>query len=216
MLATLLPIFLFPIPLFRVILSRMFKALNLFPVIVFLTAVSVFAQTAKPTPTPRPLPSLKTLPDTSRYIDKDKTFSIWMPETPKEIELIPPADPLKGSSKTMYKWDVDEGFFAVTRSVFEHRTLDTEKDLAEYLAQVKEAIGKGPDMKLIAEKPSALEAWRGIDLTYKSGDRIKTIIRVLARGNKVYTLSVTIDHNVKDAEMLVSKALDSLAITEKN
>lgn len=139
-----------------------------------------------------------------------------MPKTPKEIELVPPADPLRNSSKTMYKWDVDEGFFAVTRSVFEHRTIETDKELAEYLTQVKASLGKGPDMKLVAEKPVALEKWRGADLTYKAGEWVKSIIRVLAHGNKVYTLSVTIDHNVKDAEILVSKALDSFKITENN
>lgn len=156
--------------------------------------------------------SLKTLPVAKRYTDIEKTFTIWMPNPPKSVTFTPPADPIKGSAKAIYKWDVAEGFLAVTKSKYEHRTFDAEADVTNILTQIKEAITKDPETKFVSEKGVSAGKWRGADLVFNSGDWIKTLVRVLAAGNETYIVTATVNPNAPDTEKLLIQAIGSLEI----
>ena len=138
-----------------------------------------------------------------------------MPDTPKSVDVTPPLDPVKGSTKTQYRWDVEEGFFALTRASYEHRTFTTDAEVAELVNIIKGLVGKTAETKLISEKPLSQGKWRGADMVFKTGDWIKTCVRVMVAGNEAYTLTATVDHNITNAEILLIKAMDSLAPSEQ-
>ncbi len=112
----------------------------------------------------------------------------------------------------MYKWDLAEGFFAVTKSTYEHRTFNTEADVTNILTQIKEAITKDPETKFVSEKAVSAGKWRGADLVFNSGDWIKTLVRLLEAGNETYIVTATVDPNKPDAEKLLLQAIGSLEI----
>ncbi len=116
----------------------------------------------------------------------------------------------------MYKWDLAEGFFAVTKSTYEHRTFNTEADVTNILTQIKEAITKDPETKFVSEKAVSAGKWRGADLVFNSGDWIKTLVRLLAAGNETYIVTATVDPNKPDAEKLLLQAIGSLEIKAAN
>ncbi len=168
----------------------MFRTISIILFLFLLLGISAAAQkdvlkAVKTEPVTPSEISLKTLPVAKRYTDIEKTFTIWMPAPAKSVTFTPPADPIKGSTKAVYKWDLAEGFFAVTKSTYEHRTFNTEADVTNILAQIKEAITKDPETKFVSEKAVSAGKWRGADLVFNSGDWIKTLVRLLAAETKL-------------------------------
>jgi hypothetical protein len=199
------------------------RALDLSILFLFL-AIPVCAQDGAPPPpakqplaiaAPSPAPvSLKTLPAAQRYTAVDKTFAVWMPAKPKSETITPPVDPAKGLTRTQVKWELAEGFFAVSRSKYQQRSFDTEEDVATLFKMIKESVTADPETKFVSEKFFTSGKWRGAEMVFSSGDWIKTIVRIHVSGKEVYVVLATVSENVPEAEKLLLKAMDSFEIKQ--
>lgn len=141
------------------------------------------------------------------FTDKEKTFSIELPQKPFDIKPDTGAD--KNSSATQYKWLLREGIFFVAVTKFNNISFARKTDVDAYMADLAAELKKISKFRIASQKELKLGDVYGGEIVRANDAGEKIILRVFARGQIMYTLTAIVDKEVDDAEPLMIAALDS-------
>jgi hypothetical protein len=144
------------------------------------------------------------------FTDKEKTFSIDLPQKPFNTKTDAGADKNgKDSGATQYKWLLREGIFFVAVTKFNNISFDRKTDVDAYMADLAAELKKISKFRIASQKELKLGDVYGGEIVRANEAGEKIILRVFARGQMMYTLTAIVDKEVDDAEALMIAALDS-------
>lgn len=175
-------------------------------VLAFISALAGLAagQEAKPAPDP----TLSTLPAGEKFISTAAGFSISLPKVPAETTPVQK----EGETGVEYNWKVREGVFYIQHGQFTNGYIFQPHLYKPFFDGFKNGLLKDSGIKLVSEDEYKSGGCRG--MTYIIDYRgLKGWVRVLAFDNRYFTMTAVSFPNIKDADALLLRAMNSASIS---
>ena len=144
-------------------------------------------------------------------------FTIKLPKQLSGFDAITPADAGMNISGSTFHFTFREGTVAISFWDYLDPGFDlkTEKDFADFFAQMKQVPVTRMRAVLVSERPVSLGSYRGRHFVYDLRDGKREILRVYYVNKRAYTLQAVTENKASSAEALITAAYDSFALVSQ-
>lgn len=157
-------------------------------------------------------PALADLPAGEKFTSTDANFSVALFKDPTSIVRTEPTKE-KNQRSIEYMWKMKEGLVVIESDEFLNgASFKTENDYAAFFKAFKNSVVSQEDVKVVSENPLTSGDYKGINFLLQAG-KAKSLTRMIAGGNRYYTITVVSYIPANGFDAAVFKAVDTFTPT---